>query len=59
MIHVRAAALALMAKSDDHEILRELLLDKLYKAGIVVAALVALGAGMAIIWKRTGNGSKR
>ncbi|GAA2079586.1 hypothetical protein GCM10009801_37260 [Streptomyces albiaxialis] len=35
-----------------------LLLDRLLKAGIVLAALLVLAIGMTVVWRRTGTGPR-
>ncbi|GIJ44343.1 hypothetical protein Val02_12290 [Virgisporangium aliadipatigenens] len=42
-----------------NDLLHHLLIDRLIKMGIAVAALTVLAIGMAIIWRRTGPPSDR
>ncbi|MGH3429355.1 MAG: hypothetical protein ACRDQZ_17615 [Mycobacteriales bacterium] len=50
-----AVLTVLATDSEDHGLVRELIVDRLLKMGIVVAGLVLLAIGMAIVWKKTGN----
>jgi len=43
----------------DHELLHHLLIDYALKVGIVLVALVVLGVGMAVLWRRVGAGPPR
>ncbi|MGW3498991.1 hypothetical protein [Streptomyces sp. NPDC001020] len=44
-----------LAGGDGDALLHHLLVDYLIKAAIVVAALLVLGTGMVIIWRRAGR----
>ncbi|MEV0844127.1 hypothetical protein AB0I55_31840 [Actinocatenispora sera] len=49
------SALRLLAEDGSDEILRELLVDRLAKIGIVIVGLLLLGVGMALIWRRVSR----
>ncbi|MFG2094519.1 hypothetical protein [Streptomyces sp. NPDC048612] len=40
---------------DGAGLVHHLLVDQAFKAGIVLVALIALGLGMALLWKRAGR----
>ena len=44
---------------ESSELLHHLLLDRAIKIGVVVAALVVLALGMAVIWRRAGRREER
>lgn len=49
---------ALMPPMEGKELLHHLIVDKIVKIGIVLLAIIAIAIGMAVIWRRTGSGSR-
>ncbi|MYX08780.1 hypothetical protein GTW98_18555 [Streptomyces sp. SID8375] len=45
-----------LARGDGAGLLHHLLVDRAIKVALVLVALIVLGLGMALIWKRAGRG---
>ncbi|SDS87724.1 hypothetical protein [Microlunatus soli] len=54
---IAALLIGLLVPLDGSDLVHHLLLDKLLKMGIVLLAVVVVGIGMVIIWRRSGTGS--
>lgn len=50
--------MAAVLADDDSDLIRELLMDRLIKFGIVVVALVVLVVALAIVYRKVGNGDR-
>ncbi|MGW3013512.1 hypothetical protein ACWC9R_32500 [Streptomyces sp. NPDC001219] len=52
---------AVLARGGDDGagLVHHLLVDQALKAGIVLVALIALGLGMALLWRRAGRAGPR
>ncbi|GFE25449.1 hypothetical protein ACFVJW_25500 [Streptomyces libani] len=45
-----------LARGDGAGLLHHLLVDRAIKVALVLVALIVLGLGMALIWKKAGRG---